>query len=241
MSAEDPVIGLIVPPAAGLVPPEAVAMYPEVTFHASGLGLKEMTPCGYAGVIDLVGDHAERHAQAGAQAVALMGTSLSFFRGAAFNAELITHMSNRSGLPATTMSQAVVDELKSHGARRIAVVTAYRQDVNNLLAAFLNEHGIEARSLKSLGITSVADVAGTPAKRLLQLCKEAVHDAGPVDAVLISCGGLHTLDVIVDVEISTGLPVVTSATAGVRGAVGLLKRSAETAEHATSKFLTGRA
>ncbi len=52
------------------------------------LGLKTMTPEGYDAVIDRIGPAGEKLAAQGANAVVLMGTSLSFYKGAAFNRTL---------------------------------------------------------------------------------------------------------------------------------------------------------
>ncbi|HWP29756.1 MAG TPA: arylmalonate decarboxylase, partial [Chloroflexota bacterium] len=115
----EPVVGLIVPPAAGAVPPEGAQLYPQgVRFIAAGLGLTRLTPEGYDAVIDRIADRARALAAQGAQALALMGTSLSFYRGYAFNEELKAALAAATGLPATTMSTAVVEALRALGVRR---------------------------------------------------------------------------------------------------------------------------
>jgi maleate cis-trans isomerase len=48
-----------------------------------------------------------------------MGTSLSFYRGYAFNEQLKATMHEASGLPVTTMSTGVVEGLRAVGARRL--------------------------------------------------------------------------------------------------------------------------
>ena len=66
-------------------------------------------------------------AQEGAAAITLMGTSLSFYRGAAFNRELTQRIALASGRPAVTMSTAVIEGLRNVGGRRLAVATAYNE------------------------------------------------------------------------------------------------------------------
>ena len=64
-------------------------MYPSgIKFINASVGLKTMTPEGYDAVIDRIGPAAEKLAAQGANAVVLMGTSLSFYKGAAFNERL---------------------------------------------------------------------------------------------------------------------------------------------------------
>src|SRR5580658_337852 len=103
-----PTLGLIFP-VARPVPPEGLAMYPSgVKFIVADVGLKTMTPEGYDAVLDRIGPAGEKLAAQGANAVALMGTSLSFYKGAEFNAKLAETLRKTTGLPATTMSNGVV-------------------------------------------------------------------------------------------------------------------------------------
>ena len=84
-----PRIGLIVPPATGEVPFEGPALYgSRIAFHARGLGLGSVTPAGYDEVIESVVGHARALAEQDMRAISLMGTSLSFYRGAGFTREL---------------------------------------------------------------------------------------------------------------------------------------------------------
>ena len=144
-----PQLGLIVPPAAGDVPPEGPALYAgRAAFRARGLGLAEISNRGYDAVIDRVATLAAELAADGAQALSLMGTSLSFYRGGQANEELKRVMTLASGLPATTMSDAVVRGLRAVGARRVAVATAYIDEVNRQLDAFLRESGFTPTALQ---------------------------------------------------------------------------------------------
>ncbi|HEX7436202.1 MAG TPA: arylmalonate decarboxylase, partial [Caldimonas sp.] len=137
-TATPPCLGLIVPPRAGVVPADGPALYGDrVRFIARGLGLAEISTRGYEEVIDHVVELAADLAANGAQALSLMGTSLSFFRGARFNATLEAEMARRTGLPCTTMSNAIVRGMRALGLTRVAVATAYIDEVNARLAAYL--------------------------------------------------------------------------------------------------------
>ncbi|APE43528.1 hypothetical protein BOO69_08975 [Sulfitobacter alexandrii] len=220
-----PVIGMIVPPAAGDVPPEAYGLYPEgVRFAARGLALNRMAMDNYATAVERVRELArDLQRQEGAQALSLMGTSLSFFRGGSFNAELVDIMQQETGLPATTMSNSVRDALHALGAKRIAVGTAYSDEVNEKLRLFLEASGFEVAALTGMGIVGVADVQRTTPGDVTELGLRAFEMAdGPVDAVFISCGGLPALHLSDALEAELSVPVVASSTAGVWGAVRLL-------------------
>ena len=85
-----PLLGIIAPPADYPVPAEGLALYDSsIRFSVYGLGLKTMTPDGYDSVIDKIVPAAIRLAKDGANAIVIFGTSLTFYRGAAFNQKLI--------------------------------------------------------------------------------------------------------------------------------------------------------
>lgn len=214
-SALPPLLGLVVPPRAGAVPVDGPALYGDrVRFSARGLGLGEITARGYEGVIDQVVDLAVELAREGASAVSLMGTSLSFFRGPVFNADLEGEMQRRTGLPCTTMSNAIVRALAALSVRRVAVATAYVDDVNQRLARYLAGHGLVVEAVRGLGITGVAAVGTVSTATLVELC-EGVREVAPdAEGILLSCGGLLTRDAIGIVEGRLGLPVVASSPAG---------------------------
>ncbi|MEO8922983.1 MAG: arylmalonate decarboxylase [Caldimonas sp.] len=215
-AGELPVVGLIVPPAHGEVPADGAALYgtDRVRFIARGLALGEISTRGYEGVIDRVVGLAEALARDGACAVSLMGTSLSFFRGAAFNAELEAEMTRRAGVPCTTMSHAIVRALRALHVARVAVATAYIDEVNERLGRYLTASDLAVTAIRGLAITGVQEVGEVPTATLVDLC-ESVHAADPsADGILISCGGLLTLDAIAAVEAKLGVPVVSSSPAG---------------------------
>ena len=87
-----------------------------------------MTPEGFDSVIPLIPAAAKKLAANGADAIELTGTSLTFYKGEAFNQKLRETVTKASGLPATTMSNGVIEGLKVVGAKRVAVATAYIDD-----------------------------------------------------------------------------------------------------------------
>jgi arylmalonate decarboxylase len=222
MSSE-PLVGLIVPARAGAVPADGPQLYPTgVRFLASGLGLERLTPEGYDGVIGRAGELARALATEGAEAVALMGTSLSFYRGYAFNEQLKATMHEASGLPVTTMSTGVVEGLRAVGARRLAVVTAYIEEVNNRLRQFLTNSGFAVLELQGLGIDVVGEARNVPPEALIELGQRSFAAAPGADGILISCGGLRTLNVTVPLEHACGVPVISSTPAAFWSAVRLV-------------------
>ncbi|MET3515479.1 arylmalonate decarboxylase [Pseudacidovorax sp. 1753] len=209
-----PVLGLIVPPADGQVPPEGPALYDgRVRFIARGLALAAIHPEGFDAVEGRIVDLARALKAAGAQALSLMGTSLSFYRGATFTEDLRARMAAATDLPCTTMSHAIVRSLRQMGVRRVAVATAYIDTLNERLARYLEGEGFEVTAVRGLAMTGVEAVGQVEAGTLVELARRVCADGRP-DGLLISCGGLRTLDLHPRLERELGLPVTSSSPAG---------------------------
>lgn len=222
-------IGIIVPHSDNRVPPEGPQMYGDVEWISKGTGVQSLTPEGYDPAMKAILPAAEELAKQGVDAVMVMGTSLTFYKGAAVHRKLMEDMARVTGLPVGTMSQAVIDGLREVGARRIAVATAYNDVVNGRLKDFLADEGFEVRSLKGFGISEFGGPAGRKSEQeIIELGRDVVGEArtGGADAegLLVSCGGLRTLGVAAPLEASEGVPVVASTPAAFRYAVKLAGR-----------------
>jgi arylmalonate decarboxylase len=217
-----PTLGLLAP-VESLVPPEANMLYPRgVRFLNASLGLARMTPDGYDQVLDRIAPMAKSLAQQGATAITLMGTSLSFYKGAAFNRELTQRLAAAGGCPAVTMSTAVIEGLRSVGGKRLAVATAYDDEVNRRLRAFLHEEGFEVLAMRGLGVERVEDIYGVTQDALFKFSAAVFESAKGADALLVSCGGLHTLELLAPLEQRCKAPVVSSLPHALRAGVRLL-------------------
>ncbi|HEY8519278.1 MAG TPA: aspartate/glutamate racemase family protein [Gammaproteobacteria bacterium] len=211
-----PVLGLIFPPADRGIPEEGVAMYGDrLRFVVTGLGLDRMTPEGYDSVIPRIPAAAEKLAAAGADGIELTGTSLTFYKGEAFNRQLRETVTKATGLPATTMSDGVIEGLKAVGANKVAVATAYNDEVNERLRAFLIEHGFEPVVVTGLGIEAIADVNRVTQDDLIEFGARVRASAPSADSLLLSCGGFRTLEIIAPLEARTGVPVISSMPHGL--------------------------
>ncbi len=230
-SAADPVLGLIFPPANYPVPAEATLMYPKgVRFLAEGVGLERMTPEGYDKAVPKILPAAEKLKSQGAQAISIMGTSLTFYKGAKFNDDLIAAVAKQTGLPATSMSRGIVEGLRAVGAKRIAVATAYNETVNGRLRVFLEESGFEVLGVKGMGIERFEDRPPVTQDELFQFSAtsyESIAKGPKADTLLISCGALNTLRLLDPLEKRCKVPVVSSAPHALWASVRLLGLSGQ--------------
>lgn len=226
MAKDNPTIGLVVPFADDRSPPEAAVMYPNVTFIPRGTGVTSLTPEGYDAAADKIVPAADDLAKKGVDAIMVIGTSLTFYRGPQFNEDLQTEIRARTGLPVSTMSTAIIDGLRDVGANKLAVGTAYSEVVNDKLRELLTYHGFDVGALECFGLTDFnrGTVLKTEAE-IIDLSATARDRTPDADGILISCGGLRTLNVAKPLEERFGLPVVSSTPAAFWAAMRLVGQS----------------
>ena len=220
-TAGEPVMGMIFPPANYPVPPEAKLLYPHgVTFLSEGLAFNGMTIESYEEAVPRIVPAAMKLKQRGATAISIMGTSITFYKGAAFNQELIDNVHRATGLPATSMSSGIVDGLKVAGARRVAVATAYTDVVNATLERFLKESGFEVVTIKGLNLVRATNAVTQD--QLFDFSAGVFAAASKADTLLVSCGGLKTIDLLAPLEAKCKAPVVSSTPHALMNAVRLV-------------------
>jgi arylmalonate decarboxylase len=227
-SAAEPVLGMIFPPADYPIPPEAKLMYPKgVRFIGKGVGLERMTPEGYDKAVPKILPAAMELKKEGANAISIMGTSLTFYKGAAFNNDLIAQVAKATGLPATSMSRGIIEGLKAVGAKRVAVATAYNETVNGRLRVFLEESGFEVLGVKGMGIERFEDRPPVTQEELFNFGATTYNSMPKADTLLISCGALNTLRLLDPLEKKCKVPVVSSAPHALWASVRLLGLSGQ--------------
>lgn len=137
------------------------------------------------------------------------------------------------------MSNGVIDGLKAVGATRVAAATAYNDEVNDRLRAFLIEHGLEPVVITGLGIEPVADVDLVTQDYLLEFGARVGASAPEADSLLVSCGGFRTLELIAPLEARTGVPVISSMPHGLWAGAKLAGLDASAPGY--GRLLSGRA
>jgi arylmalonate decarboxylase len=207
------------------VPFEGPIMYPGVRFIPRGVGVRNLTPEGYEPAWNGILPAAEHLAKQSVDAIMVIGTSLTFYRGPEAHDWLLNELRQRTGLPVSTMSQAVIDGLHEVGAKRVAVATAYSDVVNRRLRELLEAADIDVLSLECFDLLEFGGPSRKSEADIIALSDSAVEHAREPEGILISCGGLRTLGVAKPLEDRHGIPVVSSATAAFWAAMRLVGES----------------
>src|SRR5580693_1340503 len=222
---KDITIGLVVPFAEDTVPFEGPLMYPGVKFIARGVGVRNLTPEGYQPAWDGIIPAADYLVKQNVDAIMVIGTSLTFFRGPQEHDRLLAELRRRTGLPVSTMSQSIIDGLREVGAKRVAVATAYSDVVNRRLKELLAAAGIDTLALECFDLLEFGGPSKKSEADIIALSDTAVAHADGAQGILISCGGLRTLEVAKPLEDRHQIPVVSSATAAFWAAMRLVGES----------------
>jgi maleate isomerase len=160
-------------------------------------------------------------ASARVDVVVQSGTPGTFTKGYGHDAEVIKRIEQIAGVPATTSMTASLEALRLFGASRLAVATAYNDDMNQRLEAYLVAAGFNVAGIRGLGFVKNVNVGDEGPETAYRFGRQVVRDVGPTDALLISCGNLRTFEVIEALEEDLGIPVTSSSQAGLWHALHL--------------------
>jgi arylmalonate decarboxylase len=218
------IIGVVSPRSDDSLP-DGASMYPDVKFIARGVGVKALTPEGYDGAWDAIVPAAGELARQGATAILVHGASLTFYRGHAAHEKLLADVRAATGLPAITMSAAMVDGLRHLGVQKIGVCTAYSEEVNDRLRDFLAASGFDVLALEGFDIREFGAASKKSDEDIVELANKVRAEAPRAESLLISCGGLRTLEAGRRVEEKHGVPVVASTESAYWAAVRMIGES----------------
>jgi len=167
---------------------------------------------------------AEQLADAKVRAIVWNGTSGSWL-GLAQDRSICTAITDRTGIPATTATLALVEVLRRLGATRIGLVTPYLAEVQRAILAQCATLGFDVvaeRHLDDPGNDSFADHTESTIAALVR----AVAEAAP-QAIAVHCTNFRGGAVAAALEAALGVPVLDSVAVALWG--GLRAAGAETA------------
>ena len=115
----------------------------------------------------------------------------------------------RPGVACTTPITGALAAFSTFGAQRIGVLTPYRTDVNEIVAAFIISRGFDVPVFGTFSEESDAAVATISAESV----RRGIHrllEAETVDAVFVSCTSIRLAAEVPALEAELGLPVTSS-------------------------------
>lgn len=218
-------IGMLTPSSNTVLEPLAAEMLrdlAEVSVHFSrvpvteislgDVALKQFKPDGMLEAAALLAD-------AKVHTIGWNATSASWM-GFEQDRELCRAIERRFSVPATTAVLSVNELLDLLGARRIAFVTPYREDVQARILELYRDTGYDCvaeRHFDEQVNYAFAEIGDDPIEAAIR----AVAEARP-DAVVVMCTNLRAAHLVARLESEIGLPVVDSVAAFIWKAVRLI-------------------
>jgi maleate isomerase len=114
----------------------------------------------------------------------------------------------------TTPITAAFAAFRTMKAKRIAVLTPYRRDVNAIVYDYITRHGFEVPVFGSFNEEKDPIVASIDADSLINAINtikdKASRDGESIDMVFVSCTSVRLAEHVAQIEQSIGLPVTSS-------------------------------
>jgi maleate isomerase len=225
MSAQTRVlrVGQIVPSSNTTMETEIPAIFrardtilPErFTFHSSRMRMKKVTK----EQLEAMDRESERCALelsdarmdvlAYACLVAIMSKGQGYHRTSESNLRELTE-ANGASAPVVTSAGALIEGLKTLGAKRIAIVCPYLKPLARLVVDYIEAEGISVKDYVALEIADNLEVGRHDPTRLLEIYKRL--DLTGIDALVLSaCVQMPSLSAIDRVEQESGVPAISAA------------------------------
>lgn len=204
-------IGCIVPAINVIAEDDFISLSPpDVGVHFARADVDQARPIAeqFQRMVDDAPYLAKTLVKADVKVVGFACTSASFFKGEGSDAVIAESISDKAGVPAVTTSTAVVEALRSIGARRIAVATPYLEWIFEAERDFLQAAGFDVTGINGMERRGGADIHTISAGEIHDLVADV--DSVEAEALFISCTDLPALSLIDEIEAHHGKPVVTS-------------------------------
>nr|WP_224404032.1 hypothetical protein [Pseudonocardia sp. ICBG1034] len=120
----------------------------------------------------------------------------------------------RTGIPMTSTMLAIVDELRSLGARRLTVVTPYPPALDEIEHDYLRNNGFSVLAAAGQGIPDGFAISRISPAEIVRLAYRNWDPAS--DALLLSCMNWRAHEAVAELSALLGAPVVTSHGATLR-------------------------
>jgi len=196
-------------PSSGISESEIQKMLPDgVSLHITRIPMKRPTYELILHMADSVEEAASLLADARVDIIAFACTAGSLIGGKGYDQKIVNRIEQATGLPATTITTAVIAGLRALGIKRLILVTPYKEPITQKEKDFLEEEGFQVLSYRGLGLDDTYQQYETDPHRWYELVKEMHQPLS--DGSFISCGGIRAVDIIGQLETELGKPVITS-------------------------------
>jgi len=202
-------LGVLVPSGNSVAETELRAMLPDdVTMLTTRLALRGSSERELMAMLVDLDNAAALLGHAEPDAIAFHCTAVSTF-APHFAGEIRGRITAASGRPAIATADAILAAFRVLGTRRVLLVTPYIEPVHQREISFLTENGLLVSGGSWLGIDTNAEMARIAPEAIAAQVRSAASRVS-ADACFISCTAIRSAGLIMDLEASLGMPVITS-------------------------------
>jgi maleate cis-trans isomerase len=204
-------LGLMVPANNTTMEPEMLDWLPEGSLcktlrvpRGDGLLTPESLPAYKKAAVEL----AAAFTEAPVDVIAYGCTAAGFILGPEGDAAIAKDLAAITGRPVVTTARAMLDALREIGARRIALLTPYQDDVNMRIRRFLESGDISVDHLDSFHAADVSALGRITEDEVEQRARAMIE--ADCDALFIACSQLPTFHILDSLQSAFGKPVLSS-------------------------------
>ncbi len=165
----------------------------------------------------------EHHARAAAKDVGTTNPDLLVFGctsagslvGLDYDAQTCRKLGELAGCPALGVINAVSQALEKAGARRVAVITPYNEDLTKAVAAAVETKDRKVVAAYGMGITVNVELADPTPNDIVDFALEKLSGEA-FDTLFVSCTNFRALEAKPMLEEAFGVKVITSNSAVVQ-------------------------
>lgn len=208
-------VGVIVPSSNTVVEPDYARALPgHTTLHAARMYLAETTADAERVMLEHALQAATDLGSLNPDVVVFACTSAGAILGVDGEAKLERRIGELSNAPVVSTNSSVAEALRAVKAKRVAVVTAYNEELTQAIASTLTERGVEVSTARGMGITENYAIAEVTPEEIVEFARKNA-DCSDVDALFVSCTNLRAVEAVPQLREFAGVPVVTSNLASI--------------------------
>jgi maleate isomerase len=219
-------LGHIAPAILDTSGEEMRKLLPEGVLHV-GLTISEpiqtLGPEQAAAAFDRLVEAGRRLAAEKVDVLVCGGGPVALSKGPAGDTELRERLRRETQLPVVMANGAVIEALRTLGARSVLVASPFIDERNQEIRALLQASGFEVPAMKGLGLVKNIDFASQSAEAAYTLARDLARQHSEADAIYIACPRWPSVDIIAPLETDTGKAVVAAPAAMIWGALKALQ------------------
>ena len=217
--------GLLVPSSNTVMEVDFYRSLPRhITLHTARMYLEETTRAAETRMIEEYAPRAAELVKTARPHFMIFGcTSAGSLGGPAYDQEICSRLSEITEVPTIGVFSSVREALLRSGAKSVAVITPYIDDINASIQLSLEKDGFKVVAIHGLGIDVNFDLAVPSPEEIVRFMVEALEGVRP-DIIFISCTNFRAMEALPMRREQFESPIITSNTATLEAVLAMEKR-----------------